>query len=77
MGRYEQKRAAARKKSLTPARRRRRRRILSVVGILTLSLCICTGIYLYDTAGPGRAAAAEPADMSRRRHLTPIPTPGH
>lgn len=47
MGRYEQSpRPRARKKSLTPARRRRRRRILSVVGILTLSLCIWLGIYL-------------------------------
>ena len=48
MGRYEQqpRPKKPRKKALTPAKRKRRRRILSVVGIVTLSLCIWLAIYL-------------------------------
>ena len=75
MGRYEQKRAApARKKSLTPARRRRRRRILSVVGILTLSLCIWLGIYLSTPPAQVEPPPAEPQDDVTADNTSPPDT---
>ena len=75
MGRYEQKRAApARKKSLTPARRRRRRRILSVVGILTLSLCIWLGIYLSTPPAQVEPPPTEPQDDVTADNTSPPDT---